>query len=1025
MDMTQLREQFQAPPAKFGFAPFWFLNHELDDDELRWQINEMKDNGIGGFILHPRHGLITEYLSEEWFERMRVCIEEAHKLGMKAYLYDENNWPSGPVDGRVFEKHPEYRQSCCVCSGQWNVSGGKTIRQKLDTRDGLIAVVAAQVDGGILRGLPNGALLLDAFVDDDLLFWEAPPGAKWSVMVFARKILRGVTFFDGYLDTLNKDAVAEFIRMTHGEYTARFAGYYGGTVDGMFTDEPTMCTWADDEIPFTPSFAAEFSRRHGYDLYSALPAAFFDAGERTAQLRCDYWDTATNIYQQSYFKQIYDYCDPLRLNSIGHVFAEGEFYLHAKHQGDFFRSAKYMHFGGCDQLGETTWPTPGSPWNNNLLAPKFASSAAHLFNKPRTMCESFGCASGWKIDLRNLKWMSDWLIVNGVNLLGPHAFYYSVQGVRKWECPPGEFYQSAFWPYYRYLADYAARLCTILSDAKHSADVAVLYPIRSMWSAIDPTNTELSKAIITGFELVTNALLRAGFDFDIVPEEELIDGNFTHKLEHKASGERYKALVIPPVTTLLAETASFIAECADRGANVVLVDRFPDEFVSRVGTAWSDHDWNRDLFAAQFGREYDLNTGAFSAREGAEDHYSAVHITEAADADEYCLADHLSDTLPHLFSPDVVVHNVSSRKPYCGHIVHCHYRKGEIDFYFFVNTSREQACSAAVSLDALGVPSMWNTETGEVVGIDEYDFDGERTAFKLDFEPCESHLISISPTPICEETVVLAGEPKFGKVISLSGEWSFTTARPNVLPLAEWRFTMASHAGRDAGGASHIYETEFECDAVLTTARLAIDGLVIEKIWRRSRKIHVDITLNGEKVGAFEKGEYIDHHILEADVLPLIKQGRNKLRIVCNTQLLPAGSLSDPAYLIGDFHVSGKAGKWKLVPASGTITTGDWASQGYPFYSGIGCYTQTVTLPRTTKRVYLRMAKPGDVAEVVVNGEFAAVLPWEPWVADITDLVKSGDNEITIKVANSMTNVFLLESKPSGVLGEVEIAIAR
>ncbi len=164
---------------------------------------------------------------------------------------------------------------------------------------------------------------------------------------------------------------------------------------------------------------------------------------------------------------------------------------------------------------------------------------------------------------------------------------------------------------------------------------------------------------------------------------------------------------------------------------------------------------------------------------------------------------------------------------------------------------------------------------------------------------------------------------------------------------------------------------------------------------------------------------------MEADVAGLIKRGRNVLTIRCNPQLAPAGSLEHPAYILGDFEVREQAGKPRIVPAASTIQTGDWTAQGYPFYSGIGTYTQTVNLPRTSKRVFLRMEHPGDLAEIIVNGEFAAVLAWEPWAADITDLVKPGDNEITIKVANCIANVLLMAPKPSGILGKVEIAISK
>lgn len=1028
MDIQQLKRQFANPPSRFTFAPFWFLNHELTDDELRWQIREMNENGVKGFILHARHGLITEYLSNEWFDRIETCIREADRLGMKAYLYDENNWPSGPVDGTLIEAYPEYRTSVCTLTGRYSVSGGKKIRQKLDARDGLIAVVAVPVEKDVLVDMPDSAVLLDDFVTDGVLEWEAPEdAAKWAVFAFARRFLTEGTFFGGYLDTMNKEAVGKFIEMTHAKYTERFSKYFGGTVDGMFTDEPSMTLYniPGDSVPFTPTLLSEFGRRHGYELYKVLPAVFADAGEHTAQLRCDFYDTLSHLYQEAYFKQIYEYCDPLRLNTIGHVLYEGETYECIRNQGDYFRGAQYMHWAGCDQLCDITWPSPGADGQlNNLVGPKLASSAAHHFGKPRVMSECFGLAGGWHVDLRTLKCLTDWLVAMGVNMLEPHAFYYSIQGERKWECPPGEFYQSAFWPYYRYFADYAARLCSVFTDAEHVADVAVLYPTRSMWATITPERTEQSREVSKCFELVTSALTKAGYDYDIVPEEVLVNDVSSACLENILSGEAYSALVIPTTVAMLAETADFIAQCIDSGIVVILAGEPPAHLVSGSNGMWSDEEWSAEVFLEQFGSEYDPKTRKLALRNVLDADESAVKLSGVLEMDDNKLAGVFADVFGELLDADVRILQRGKSK-FISEIVHCHYRHGDNDFYLFANTARDQSFEATITLDTIGVPSIWNAETGAVVAMQSYDYDGERTTFDLNFEPCESYLISVTMLPMGEEIVELEREPRYGKVIELGETWEFSTDKPNALPISQWQFSMGNPAKRQYAGGWHCYTAEFDCEAELTVARLAVDGLLTEKIWRGSTPVHTEIKLNGEVIGGFEPGTYIDHLIMEADVLPHIKRGRNTLQIWCNSQLAPAGSLEHPVYLLGDFEVREQAGKMRIVPSAATIQTGDWTTQGYPFYSGIGVYRQTVKLPRTTKRVFLRMDKPGDLAEVFVNGEFAAMLAWEPWAADITDLVKPGENEITIKVANAMANVFLMEPKASGILGSVEIAIAK
>jgi hypothetical protein len=215
----------------------------------------------------------------------------------------------------------------------------------------------------------------------------------------------------------------------------------------------------------------------------------------------------------------------------------------------------------------------------------------------------------------------------------------------------------------------------------------------------------------------------------------------------------------------------------------------------------------------------------------------------------------------------------------------------------------------------------------------------------------------------------------------------------------------------------HEYTTEFECETKPKTARLLIDGLLTEKLWRRSSPINVEISLNDTKITDFQPGSYLDHLIKEADVAKLVKHGKNVLKIRTKTDFSPAGSLSDPVYLIGDFALNKKT----ITAEPGKIKTGSWADHGYPYFSGIGSYKQKIKLGAPDGKVLLRMEKPADMAEIIINGKQAGVIPWEPWEVDITDYIKDGINEVEIRVANSMTNLLVMEPKPSGLLGKVEI----
>ena len=98
---------WRSPSSEYRPAPFWSWNDTLTDEELRWQVRELKRAGYGGFFMHPRVGLETEYLSSEWFDMIGSCVDEARTHDMQAWLYDEDKWPSGFAGGWLARKHPE------------------------------------------------------------------------------------------------------------------------------------------------------------------------------------------------------------------------------------------------------------------------------------------------------------------------------------------------------------------------------------------------------------------------------------------------------------------------------------------------------------------------------------------------------------------------------------------------------------------------------------------------------------------------------------------------------------------------------------------------------------------------------------------------------------------------------------------------------------------------------------------------------------------------------------------------------
>jgi hypothetical protein len=65
--------------------------------------------GFGGFHMHSRVGLDTEYLGEEYMDIVKKCVERAKEKGMLAWLYDEDRWPSGAAGGLVTKDEDKFR----------------------------------------------------------------------------------------------------------------------------------------------------------------------------------------------------------------------------------------------------------------------------------------------------------------------------------------------------------------------------------------------------------------------------------------------------------------------------------------------------------------------------------------------------------------------------------------------------------------------------------------------------------------------------------------------------------------------------------------------------------------------------------------------------------------------------------------------------------------------------------------------------------------------------------------------------
>ncbi len=425
--LMKLLKILDHPSREYTPIPFWFLNGDLSHEEIGRQLRDFSAHGVYGVVLHPRMGLREDigYLSEAFFDYLRTAVRTAAELDIKIVLYDEGMYPSGSACGQVVRGHPEL-----ASRGILRTAAPKEGDTALCQKDGLYLV--ERFSGGTIRGVHFGE-------DDGEP--HAPPSA----------------------DILNPEAVERFVQLTHEAYYRHFSEYFGSTVIGFFTDEPSILGRnVRDMFPWTKDFEKEFEAAGG-----RLPGlmALFDGLENEDTVL--YHRLILARESRVYYARLSEWCEEHGIALMGHP-----------HQSDDIEVERYFHVPGQDLVFRLVSPERGGTAGMDSTMAKCSADMARLTGRRRNSNECFGACNRnnnpWHFTGSDMKWYIDWLAVRGVNLFIPHAFYYSLAGARSAERPPDVGPGSIWWPYYRRWAEYMARLSCLMTEARYQAKIALM-----------------------------------------------------------------------------------------------------------------------------------------------------------------------------------------------------------------------------------------------------------------------------------------------------------------------------------------------------------------------------------------------------------------------------------------------------------------------------------------------------------------------------------------------------------------------
>ncbi|MBA2939129.1 hypothetical protein HZF08_12510 [Paenibacillus sp. CGMCC 1.16610] len=727
------RQSFAQPEAEYRIHPFWFWNGEMDDEQIRYQIDEMADKGLGGFFVCARQGLEIPYLSDAWFQKVRVAVEAAERRNLQVWLYDEYPYPSGIAGGEVTLEHPEAKHYTLEHRAE-RVQGGEHVSLELPWARILYAkAVPVNSDGDKLwaeavdvrssignfqaepifqkAGLTSyNQKRFFTYRTIQKMEWTAPPG-DWEVLIMQEKEIEDFKYYGTFVDPCHHEAMATFIRLTHDKYAQHLGEYFGGTIKGMFTDEIGLL----GKLPWSPQLLAFFMEQNGYDLREHLHALLYEEGEQSARIRYDYYQAIHELLLSSYHKQVHDWCERFGLQYVTEVPS-------VRHT-----TQRYSHVPGGDTAHEKLGRSLDWILNNQAesfrSSAKMVSSIARQFGRERNLIECFHSV-GWSMTLQDAKWMIDRMAAQGTNFFNFHAFFYTLDALMKHDAPPSQFLQNPYWQHFRQLGDYVGRISYVMSCGEADIRTAVLQPTTSLWAYMGNPfhhfdyggkNTDEKRKLDdlkAWWTRICNELTYSGRDYDhldtgLLAEAVVEDGRI------RLGNASYTNVIVPPMTNLESGAWAKLELFLAQGGTVISMGQLPYQAIETNGL---DAASSASVFGLQQpSGEHFWNEGAASVPVWSKGAASAYHLPFAASADEAAVLGSLSMLLEELHPQAVKL-----EPAYGGRSILLQTRQIDADsFLVFISNQEEAERDLSLQIST----ALWEENVGYAALFTELSLD--------------------------------------------------------------------------------------------------------------------------------------------------------------------------------------------------------------------------------------------------------------------------------------------------------------
>ena len=971
-------ELFKNPTSDFRGAPFWAWNCKLELDELKRQIEVLKKMGFGGGHMHVRTGMATTYLSEEYMDLIKGCVDKFKEEEMLGWLYDEDRWPSGAAGGYVTQ-HPEYRSRYLLFTPT-SYEEDSSSKSSLDS-----SARAVRTGNGKFVAAYDVVLDENGYLESYTRIGEKEEakGTKWYAYV---ETPNPSPWYNNqtYVNTLDKKAIDKFIEITYEAYLNKVGDEFGKTIPSIFTDEPqfphkTALNFASERrditLPWTDDIPETYFAAYGEDILESFPEVIWDLPESAPSVtRYRYHDHIAERFAEAFADNCGKWCRDHGLMLTGHMMEEPTLESQTAALGEAMRSYRSFGLVGVDMLCDS----------REYTTVKQTSSAANQYGYPGVLSELYG-VTNWDFDFRGHKLQGDWQAALGVTARVPHLSWVSMKGEAKRDYPASINYQVPWHEKYSYVEDHFARVGTALTRGKPVVHVGVIHPVESYWLHWGPgEHTRLTRnQMDENFQNFIRWMIFGTVDFDYICEANLPAQCTTPGAPLNVGLMNYQTVIVPSCETIRSTTLDKLEAFVNAGGKLIfagniptLVDAVPSDRAKLLAEkslciafekkaileAVSDvrdveiRGGNGSLTGNLLYRMREDNTGLwlFIAQGHKAPNPDVPHgqYANIKIKGEYAVT--LYDTLTGEIKP------ISAKTKNGYTLIEETFFPHDSRLYFLEKKATPELApkvsKSVVKTHALPILADYTMDEGNVFMLDmaEYSLDDQ------DFRPAEELL-------------------RLDNILRSELGWPSrmdAIAQPWVVPEEPFEHT------------AHLRFT-IESDIEVENALLAIEDGDI-----------VTITFNGEKVENNIVGYYTDRSILTLP-LPKIQKGKNVL--VVDVPFSRRANIEN-AFILGDFGVDCRGMYTRITKRPSRLAFGDIVPQGLPFYGSNITYKVEIE----TEGGDLKIAVPhyrGGLVSVEIDGEDKCNIVYAPYSAVIEN-VPAGKHTLGLKLWGSRVNSF-------------------